>query len=142
MKNYLALARVSSEEQEHGFSLDIQEDALREWAAKNNASIAKMYRVAETAHKSEKRKTFHEMIDYARNNKERVHGLLFYKVDRAARNMKDWIDLVDLRDKHGIEIVCITEPFDQSRPANSTPTCSLLSASSTVTSFQSAQPKA
>ena len=27
--------------------------------------------------------------------------------------MKDWIDLVDLRDKHGIEIVCITEPFDE-----------------------------
>jgi len=113
MKHYLALARVSSEEQENGFSLDIQEDTLCEWATKNNASIAKIYRVAETAHKSEKRKTFHEMLDYARNNKERVHGLLFYKVDRAARNMKDWIDLVDLRDKHGIEIVCITEPFDE-----------------------------
>ncbi len=113
MKNYLALARVSSEEQEHGFSLDIQEDALREWAVRNDATIHKMYRVAETAHKSEKRKAFHEMLDYARNNKGRVDGLLFYKVDRAARNMKDWIDLVELRDKHGIEIVCITEPFDQ-----------------------------
>ncbi|MCD7969500.1 MAG: recombinase family protein, partial [Alistipes sp.] len=86
-KNYLALARVSSDEQEHGFSLDIQEDALREWAAKNGGNIAKMYRVAETAHKSGKRKTFHEMIDYARKNKGKVHGLLFYKVDRAARNM-------------------------------------------------------
>jgi len=113
MKNYLALARVSSEEQEHGFSLDIQEDALREWADRNGAAITKMYRVAETAHKSEKRKTFHEMIDYARKNKGEVDGLLFYKVDRAARNMKDWIDLVELRDKHGIEIVCITEPFDE-----------------------------
>lgn len=113
MKNYLALARVSSEEQEHGFSLDIQEDALREWAVKNNANIAKMYRVAETAHKSEKRKTFHEMIAHARKNKSDVDGLLFYKVDRAARNMKDWIDLVELRDKYGIEIVCITEPFDE-----------------------------
>lgn len=77
MKNYLALARVSSDEQERGFSLDIQEDALCEWAAKNSASIAKMYRVAETAHKSEKRKTFHEMLDYTRKNKGRVHGLLF-----------------------------------------------------------------
>ena len=102
MKNYLALARVSSEEQEHGFSLDIQEDALREWAAKNNANIAKMYRVAETAHKSEKRKTFHEMIAHARKNKSDVDGLLFYKVDRAARNLKDWTDLVELRDKYGI----------------------------------------
>ena len=54
-----------------------------------------------------------KLLDYARKNKERVDGLLFYKVDRAARNMKDWIDLVDLRDKHGIEIVCITEPFDE-----------------------------
>lgn len=42
-----------------------------------------------------------------------MDGLLFYKVDRAARNMKDWIALVELRYKYGIEIVCITEPFDE-----------------------------
>lgn len=51
MKNELALARVASEGQKHSFSLDIHE-----WAVKNNATIAKMYRVAETAHKGEKRK--------------------------------------------------------------------------------------
>ncbi len=113
-KNYLALARVSSEEQEReGFSLDIQVDALNEWAIKNNANIIKMYRVAETGHKSEKRKTFHEMIDFAKKHRARVNGLLFYKMDRAARNMKDWIGLVELRNKYGFEIICITEQFDE-----------------------------
>ena len=112
-KNYLALARVSSEEQQReGFSLDIQEKALREWADCNNANIIRMYRVAETAHKSEKRKKFHEMLDYARDNKSKVDGLLVYKVDRAARNLKDWSALLELQDKYGIKIISITEQFD------------------------------
>ena len=115
MKKYLALARVSSEEQQReGFSLDIQEEALREWAAKTGAEIAKMYRVAETAHKSEKRKVFHEMLASAREQAGKIAGILFYKLDRAARNMQDWIELVSLRDNFGLEVICITEPFDQS----------------------------
>lgn len=114
-KNFIALARVSSEEQKkEGFSLDIQEVALREWAAHNNANIIKMYSVAETGHKSEKRKVFYEMIGFARNKKNKVNSLLFYKLDRAARNMKNWAELLELHDKHGIEIICTTEHFDDS----------------------------
>lgn len=115
MKKYLALARVSSEEQQReGFSLDIQEDALREWVAKDGGEIVKMYRVAETAHKSDKRTVFREMLAHARELSDTLDGLLFYKVDRAARNMKDWIELLELRDRLNIKIICITEPFDES----------------------------
>ena len=39
-KNYLALARVSSREQEReGFSLDVQEDALRRYAQQHDGNI-------------------------------------------------------------------------------------------------------
>ena len=114
MKQYLALARVSSEEQEReGFSLDIQEDALREWAAREGGEIAKLYRVVETAHKSDRRKVFRKMIAHAKECAAEIDGLLFYKVDRAARNMKDWIELLELRDKYNVKVVCITEPFDE-----------------------------
>ena len=114
-KRYLALARVSSDEQEReGFSLDAQEEALREWAAKNNAQIAHLYRVAETAHKSDQRTTFHAMLAHAREHAAELEGLLFYKVDRAARNMKDWTALLELRDRHSLRVVCVTEPFDES----------------------------
>ena len=50
MKKYVALARVSSREQEReGFSLDVQEDALKAYADRNECTIIKLFRIAETA---------------------------------------------------------------------------------------------
>lgn len=90
MKRYVALARVSSREQEReGFSLDVQEKALKRFAAKNSGEIVKLFRIAETASKKEERSTFKEMVTYVRKHAKRIDGLLFYKVDRAARNLKD-----------------------------------------------------
>ena len=44
MKQFVALARVSSREQEReGFSLDVQEDALRAYAQRHEGSIVKLY---------------------------------------------------------------------------------------------------
>ena len=62
-KQFLAFARVSSREQEReGFSLDIQEDALRRYAEQNDGEIVKLFRIAETATRSQERKVFKEMI--------------------------------------------------------------------------------
>ena len=53
-KRYVALARVSSREQEReGFSLDIQEDALRMYAVRNEGEIIRFFRIAETASKGD-----------------------------------------------------------------------------------------
>jgi hypothetical protein len=46
-KRFVALARVSSREQEReGFSLDVQVEALERYAERNNGVIVKMYRIA------------------------------------------------------------------------------------------------
>ncbi|MBL9089588.1 MAG: recombinase family protein [Planctomycetaceae bacterium] len=59
LKRFVALARVSSREQEReGFSLDIQEDALRQYAERNDGEIIRLFRIAETASKKDERKTF------------------------------------------------------------------------------------
>jgi len=51
-KRYVALARVSSREQEReGFSLDIQEDALRRYAERTGGTIVKLFRIARTSAK-------------------------------------------------------------------------------------------
>ncbi len=50
IKKFVALARVSSREQERkGFSLDVQVDALARYAARVGGEIVKLYRIAETA---------------------------------------------------------------------------------------------
>lgn len=52
-KRFIALARVSSREQEReGFSLDIQVDALNAYAERQNGTIIKLWRIAETASKT------------------------------------------------------------------------------------------
>ena len=58
-KRFVALARVSSREQEReGFSLDVQVDALRLYAERNNGEIIRFFRIAETASKHDERTTF------------------------------------------------------------------------------------
>lgn len=113
MKRYIALARVSSREQEReGFSLDIQVDALQRYADKNSGEIVKLYRIAETASKKDERKTFREMLQYARQNAHHIDGILFYKVDRAARNLFDYVELECLESEYGIEFISVTQPTE------------------------------
>ncbi len=110
MKQYVALARVSSREQEReGFSLDVQEDALRRYAERQGGQIVELYRVAETASKRDERRTFKRMVEHARKNAASLDGLLFYKVDRAARNLFDYLELERLEQDQGLPSIFVTQ---------------------------------
>jgi len=52
MKQFVALARVSSREQEReGFSLEVQEEALKRYALQEGGEIIRLFKIAETASK-------------------------------------------------------------------------------------------
>ena len=75
MKQYVALARVSSREQEREeFSLEVQEEALRRYATQNGGEIIKLFRIAETASKRDERTTFKEMIAFAKKRCLELEG--------------------------------------------------------------------
>ncbi len=113
MKTYVALARVSSREQQReGFSLDVQEDALRRYAERNGGTIVKLFRIAETATKRDERKAFKELLAYAKQHAHELTGLLFYKVDRAARNLFDYVDLERLESDYGLEFISVSQPTE------------------------------
>ena|SRR3972149_2486200 len=113
MKKYIALARVSSREQQReGFSLDIQVDALNRYAERNGGKIVKMFKIAETATKSDERKAFKEFMAYAKKHAHELTGLLFYKVDRAARNLFDYVELEKLESEFGLEFVSVSQPTE------------------------------
>lgn len=117
MKQYVAFARVSSREQEReGFSLDVQEDALKAYAERNGGEIVQFYRIAETASKHDERKTFQEMVRYVKKNASKLAGMLFYKVDRAARNLTDYVDLERLESEYNIPFISVSQPTE-STPA-------------------------
>jgi site-specific DNA recombinase len=113
VKKYIALARVSSREQQReGFSLDIQEDALRRYADRNGGIIVKLFKIAETASKQDERKVFKEFLAYAKKHAHELTGLLFYKVDRAARNLFDYVELEKLESEFGLEFVSVSQPTE------------------------------
>ena len=113
MKQYVALARVSSREQEReGFSLAVQQDALNRFAERAGGQIVRLFSVAETASKQAERKTFRELLAYAKKHARRLDGLLFYKVDRAARNLFDFVELERLEVEYGVPFISVSQPTD------------------------------
>jgi site-specific DNA recombinase len=113
MKQFVALARVSSREQEReGFSLEVQEDALQRYAEQQDGEIVKLFRIAETATKPDERRTFREVLEFAREHAADLDGLLFFKVDRAARNLFDYVELERLEVDHGLKVIYITQPTE------------------------------
>ena len=117
MKRFVALARVSSREQEReGFSLEVQEEALRHYAKLQDGEIVRFFRIAETASKSDERKTFKELVQFAKKHCMEIDGLLFYKLDRAARNLYDYVELERLESEYNVPFISVAQPTD-SNPA-------------------------
>ena len=114
-KQFVALARVSSREQEReGFSLDVQEEGLRRFAKQQEGEIVQFYRIAETASKSDERKTFQELLAYAKENAKKLDGILFYKVDRAARNLFDYVELERIEFDYNLPFIAVSQPTERS----------------------------
>ncbi len=89
----LLYARVSSKEQEQGYSLDAQKEYLRNYANKNGLMIAKEFVEAETAKKSG-RIIFNKMLVYMDNHPD-IRTIIVEKTDRLYRNFKDFVILED-----------------------------------------------
>lgn len=113
MKQYFAYIRVSTQKQgEYGSSLGQQRAAIEGHAQRHGLSIIEWIEERETAAKRG-RSGFTAMLAQLRAGL--VHGVIIHKIDRSARNLKDWADLGELID-HGIEVHFANESLDlQSR---------------------------
>ncbi len=86
-------ARVSSKEQEKGFSIPAQVKLLHGYAAEQGFSIAEEFVDVETA-KRAGRTGFGEMLRFLKRS--RCRTVLVEKTDRLYRNLKDWVTLDEL----------------------------------------------
>ena len=88
------IARVSSKgQEEEGFSLEAQVKILKNYCGSAGLNIGRIYKIAESASKSEQRKIFKEAMDYV--EKHKVKNLVVEKVDRHVRNLHDAVDTYD-----------------------------------------------
>jgi site-specific DNA recombinase len=94
--NYFAYIRVSTVRQgEHGSSLKEQRDAIATFATRQGLHIGAWFEERETA-ATVGRHEFTRMV--ASLKKGKATGVIFHKIDRSARNLKDWSAVQDLAD--------------------------------------------
>lgn len=102
------LARVSSRgQEEEGFSLESQVKLLSNYCDNNMLSTLKVFKITESASKTEQRKTFKEAMNFV--EKRNVKNLIVEKVDRHVRNLHDavethdWLTADDSRKVHFVK---------------------------------------
>jgi DNA invertase Pin-like site-specific DNA recombinase len=108
-KKYFSYIRVSTAKQgERGVSLQEQHDAIVRYAHRQDIEIIRSFEEQETAAKRG-RPIFNQMLNMLRHGQ--AHGVIIHKIDRGARNLKDWADLGELIDA-GVEVHFANESLD------------------------------
>ena len=108
-KGYFSYIRVSTVRQgQTGTSLTEQHEAIQRYASRWNLRIVKEFEEKETAAQSG-RPVFHQMLRLLK--RQEAAGLIIHKIDRSARNLRDWAELGDLIDS-GVEIHFANENLD------------------------------
>ncbi|MDP3064378.1 MAG: recombinase family protein [Chloroflexota bacterium] len=115
-------ARVSSDKQDVDLSISAQLRALREYAARNGCEVVREYVDEAESGRTADRPQFQRMIAEARRPSKSFQEVLIWKVSRFARSREDAIVFKSLLKKHGVRVVSITEPSED------TPTGKLMEA--------------
>jgi DNA invertase Pin-like site-specific DNA recombinase len=108
MNEYIGYIRVSTPRQGEGVSLEVQKDAISSYAERNRHPVGLWLEEKETAGK-QGRPVFNRAMKLLRQRKHK--GIILHKLDRGARNLKDWADIGELVDQ-GIEVHFVNESLD------------------------------
>ncbi|MBR9702275.1 recombinase family protein, partial [Candidatus Pacearchaeota archaeon] len=106
MEKVYGYIRVSTAKQGKGVSLVEQKDAIDAYAKRHNLTIGKWFEEVETA-AQKGRPVFSEMIKLLKKGKS--NGVIMHKIDRSARNMRDWSELTELADNDGVQVHFVQE---------------------------------
>ena len=109
MTQFFAYTRVSTVKQgERGSSLQEQRSAIETYARRHDLAISQWFEEKETAAKRG-RQFFSRML--AALEAGEADGVIMHKIDRSARNLRDWSDLGELIDR-GIAVHFAHESVD------------------------------
>ncbi len=105
--------RVSSKEQEDGFSPETQLERCYEWADRNGYEVVKCF---EGEHESAKtdanRKRFNTMLKYVKDRKNRIDAVIVYSTSRFSRTGSKSFSIVDELKDRGVAVFSATSSYD------------------------------
>ncbi len=100
------LSRVSSKDQEEGYSIAAQTEKLKEYCQRKGMDVLKVFEITESSTVGD-RKQFKEMLTYAKEIHAKTHqrlAIIVDAVDRLMRNFTDQAVLNDLMNQDIIEL--------------------------------------
>ena len=112
--NCVIYTRVSSKEQEQGYSLETQRKACEEYAQKSGYIIMGSFGGTYESAKTDERKEFNKMLSFVKKCKDKITYIIVYSVDRFSRSGANAIYIKDQLRHEGIYLVAVTQPGDAS----------------------------
>lgn len=114
MNRAVIYCRVSTEEQVENFSLATQQNACRDYCARNSFDIDKIFVEEGESAKTANRTQFQKMLTYCRENKGRVKWVVVYALNRFSRNSHDHSATRAFLAALGVSLRSVTEQIDES----------------------------
>ncbi len=109
--------RVSSKEQEFGFSPEVQIEVCRKWADRNGYEVVKSFEGEYESAKSDvNRKRFKQMLDFVKDRKNKIDAVIVYSTSRFSRTGVESFSIVEELKKKGITVFSATSSYDARTP--------------------------
>lgn len=108
-------ARVSTEDQLKGYSIEIQTEKLTQYAKLNDIENYELFVDEGQSAKSLNRPAVKEMLKRATSGE--FNCIVIHKLDRLTRSLRDLQDLIELFDSHKLQLISLNENLD-SKSAN------------------------
>jgi site-specific DNA recombinase len=117
MPRAILYTRVSTDEQNKGYSPEDQKAKLIKYCEDRNIEIEKIYHDDASA-KSFERPEWKRIIEFVRSNPRKVDLFLFIKWDRFSRNAPEAYEAIKLLNNLKVEPIAIEQPLDLNIPEN------------------------
>lgn len=109
--------RVSTAAQTEGYSLEAQQERLREYADYKDLEIAGEYCDAGKSGKSiVGRPSFLKMLEDISSEKDNISFVLVFKLSRFGRNAADILKSLQLLEDYEVDLICVEDAIDSSTP--------------------------
>ena len=97
---------------DEGFSIPAQREANKKKALSMGAMVGKEFVDRGTSAKSADRPELQKMLEYVKENADRIDYVIVHKVDRLARNRGDDVDIMRTLRECGVQLVSASESID------------------------------
>ena len=109
--------RVSSKEQELGYSPETQLEICNQWAERNGYSVVEIFKGEhESAKTDANRKRFKTMLEFVKDKKNRIDAVIVYSTSRFSRTGTGSFSIIEELKKRNITVFSASSNYDARTP--------------------------